>query len=314
MVKNISDNLDCLNIITTLVYDKKQTMRTSVFKIRRPYNSAEIKDSISRVGTIRKADSLITTYNGRVVCETDISKKYFDFDFSAFTTQVLDEIDNYFSPDYYSLKISRGFQEIRLVGEDIVINGEHYSKMFNLLNSTNRMYALQMNIGLIRKSTGAGIILNTLNIGAGIVSRHFYKALPERVRSFVEKLKTFSIVIDKQAGLMEDLSRQEVSFVTVAKKFFAEPNRKTGQSSNLGKLRIESLGKQLLMLSYRNKTQLTAQQVKLLRNPSEALKGNAEDVTVSGSQIVTAYTEVYKNQNSCVQRVEAERILKAISK
>lgn len=289
-------------------------MRTSVFKIRKSFNPTEIKESLSKVGTFKSGGKLVTTYDGKIICQTDISKKYFDFDFQKFSVEVLNEIDNYFTPEYYTLKISSGFQELRLVGEEITINGEQYKKMFNLLNSTNREYALQMNIGLIRVSNGTGIVLNTTDIGAGMLSRHFYIALPERVKSFVEKLKMFNIVINKQAVLMEDLSKEIVSFSRVVEHFIGETDKKTGKVSNSAKLRASALGKQLMKPANGKVPTLNASQVKLLNNPTEALKGNQEDVEVSASQMLNAYSEVYKNYNSCVQRVETERILRAMGK
>lgn len=286
-------------------------MRTSVFKIRRAYNADEIKESIGKIGTFHKMNKLVTTYDGRIVCETNISKKYFDFDFTKFTSEVLDEIEDYFTPEHYTLKISAGFQELRLVGEELTINGERYAKMFNLLNSTNREYALQMNIGLIRLSNGTGVVLNTADINAGMLSRHFYIALPERVKTFVEKLKTFNIVIDKQAVLLERMSTETVSFSEVVKKFIAETDKKTGKVSSSAKLRTEALGKKLLKSGI---TGITADQVKLLSNPTEAMKGKKVDVEVSAEKMLNVYTEIYKNYNSCVQRTETERILRAIGK
>ena len=87
-------------------------MRTSVFKIRKAYNAQDIKESISKIGTFHKMNKLVTTYDGKIVCETTISKKYFDFDFTKFTTEVLDEIEDYFTPEHYTLKITSGFQEL----------------------------------------------------------------------------------------------------------------------------------------------------------------------------------------------------------
>ena len=67
-------------------------MRTSVFKIRKAYNADEIKESISKIGTFHKLNKLVTTYDGRIVCDTTISKKYFDFDKSLLTPAAQDNL------------------------------------------------------------------------------------------------------------------------------------------------------------------------------------------------------------------------------
>jgi len=289
-------------------------MRTSVFKIKSPYNKVEIKNSIGKIGTFKTGNTLITTYDGKKVCETDISDRYFDFDFSGFSFKVLNEIENYFKPEKYTLKITSGFQELRLMGEEITIDGEKYKKMFNLLNSTNREYALQMNIGLIRVSTGAGIVLSSSTVKSSMISRHFFVALPERVKDFVEKLKDFDIIIDSQTIMLKDLAKELVSFSEIVETLGSSTNPKTGNVSNSAKLRVASFGKQLLKSPMNRVKNLTAAQVKLLSNPMQTLKNNKVDVKVKASHALHAYTESYKNYNSCVQRTESARILKAMGK
>jgi len=290
-------------------------MRTSVFKIRKPFNKDEIRKSISKIGTFKtdNGGSLVTTFNGRQICESQISDRYFDFDFNKFSIDVLDEIENYFTPETYTLKISSGFQELRLVGEEITIGGEVYYKMFNLLNSTNREYALQMNIGLIRRATGAGVILDTTENGAGMVSRHFFRALPERVKNFVEKLKKFDVIIDAQSVLIEDLAKEIISFSEVINQFMTATDPKTGKVSNSAKNRAKAFGKKLLNSPTDKAKNLNKSQINLLSDPTATLNKKV-DVQITGVQALNAYTDVYKNYNSCVQKAEAERILKAMGK
>lgn len=274
----------------------------------------EIVEHLKKVDTYKTGDKLVTTYDGKKISQSPISKKYFDFDFPGFVIDLLDEIDKYFTPETYSLRINGGFQEIRLFGEKMEINGAEYTKMFSLLNSTNRCYALQMNIGLHCVKNNSSIILGSYNDdNLGVTSRHFYIALPNRVERFIEKLKDFDMILEQHCGLIKDLSDENLSYRTIVTNFLSENTWKNeitemtiGKAKSLGKMLQEST-------NYRIEG-LDAEQVKLLNNPMTALKNNKVDIELSGIQVLGAYTELFKNCNTAIQKTETNKILKAMGR
>jgi len=96
------------------------------------------------------------------------------------------------------MKITQGTQELRLIGEEVIINGDKYQKMFNILNSTDKSRALQLNVGLIRWICTNGMVIAVEDEYSGFKTKHFKSTMPGKVEEFIKSLDSFDMNIIKQ--------------------------------------------------------------------------------------------------------------------
>lgn len=290
-------------------------MRTSVLKVYREYDKDEIRNYLKPLRTERGLGTgkLFTLYNDKQINETKVSDRYYDFDFGTFTSAVLREIENYFVPLHYNLKINKGFQELRLIGDAVMIDGEHYSKMFNILNSTDKTRALQQNVGLIRSICNNGLVVGVEGEMVNMRGKHFYKSLPEKISEFKEHVCRFNIIIDKQVDIVDGLRHIDVSFKYLVMKLLQlDVNDIDVLESN--RLRLKAFCKKLVSSRTDRMKQVTGDEMKLLRDPEEAMyNGTTFDITLPGSQVFNVYTEIFRGYNSAILNTETNRILNIIT-
>jgi len=258
------------------------------------YNFDKINETLDKFENVERDNTIITSFDDRVICSVDISKKYYNFDFAKFCKSIVSEIDNYFTPDAYLLKIRSGIQEFNLVGEEVEINGEKYLKMFSIINSTNKQRALAMNIGLVRRKNNSG------SVHVSFRNKHYKSSMPTKIVSFSDNLINFNIDIEYQIKTIEDLAKKEVSFLTLVKNLTTKPN---GQLIKSMPLKVRALSKKL------ESSYGYSQYIETLRTP---LSEEAKDFTISAIDVHNAYTELFLNYDTSIVARESRRILDAI--
>jgi len=71
--------------------------------IKNDFNSEEINSNLDKFDNKLVDGCLTTSYDGKEICKVDVSKVYYNFDFSNFTKTILSQIQKYFKPEKYSL-------------------------------------------------------------------------------------------------------------------------------------------------------------------------------------------------------------------
>jgi len=253
------------------------------FNLSKKYNINEINETLDKFVNIQRNNKIITSFDGRELCRVEVSNKYYNFDFSAFCKKIVGEIENYFTPDAYLLKIrSGGFQELRLVGSEVDINGETYLKMIGITNSTNTQWALSMNIGLVRKSNVTGSVYVSFH------NKHYKKSMPNKIKNFADNLINFNINIEYHIKTIKDLAQKIVSFEDLIKVL---STNKDGNEIKSMALKVRALSKKLMEYGY----------------PKYI-------ITLTAKDIFDAYTELFKNYDTAVIGRETRRILGALDK
>ena len=128
---------------------------------------------MDKLELIRNGNNIITRFGGTQISTSTVTEKYELFDFPDFAKGIVREVGSYFSPERYQLRITKGQQELRLIGEEVIINGDAYSKMFNILSSSDKSRALQLNIGLIRFICTNGMVIAVDDEYSGFKTKHF---------------------------------------------------------------------------------------------------------------------------------------------
>jgi len=280
-------------------------------KIEQAYNQSEIVETLNKLQLEQKGNNIFTRYDNKLISDSKVSKKYEFFDFSKFATNIVKEIENYFTPENYILRINKGQQELRLIGEEIEINGDKYHKMFNIFNSTDRSRALGLNTGLIRFVCSNGMVIGVEDELSKLSVKHFKSTLPQKVDLFLNSLSNFDININKQTLALNNLNGKYVSYKEIVDKL---SKNKNGIITTNKMNKIRAFSKKILISETDRIEDLKKEQIELLNNPALFFeKGyNNLDIEMSAYNALNCYTEVFRNYNSQVIDRETNRILELI--
>lgn len=284
-------------------------MKRTKFDLNRKYNKEDIVETLNNLQIKRNNNVVETFFNNRIIASSEVSDKYEIFDFSPFAEKMVEQVENFFTPEEYSLRIRKGEQELRLLGEEIKINGESYYKMFNVLNSSDKSKALQINIGLLRRNCVNGLVIGDDNSFAHLKTKHYKKSLGNKIPIFERDIQKFNVSIDYQSSLIESLANKDVSYYEICREFLDIDGEDDVKDSNIFKL--VSLGKKLFGSRTDRIKELTMEQVAFINNPYDWIKNNKTgiDLELKASQIFNCYTELWRSYDSSVMNRETTKIV-----
>ena len=269
--------------------------------INRAFDSVKVNENLDKFSNVLEDCYLTTMFDNRQICKVEVSKIYYNFDFTKFSKSILSEIQKYFTPEKYTLKITTGVQEIRLIGDEIYIDNERFQKMISIVNSTDKSRALSMNVGLSRTDIGCHsqycIILTNFS------NKHYKASLPEKIKSFSDNLINFNMNIDFHVKTIEDLKNKEVSILNFTKALLFNEDGKLIKTNEL-KLRV--LGKRLRHKNNFRKYYNT------LTNLSADKINEVEDFQINSKVLFDTYIEIFKDQDTSIIARESRRIIETL--
>ena len=259
--------------------------------ITKDFDSTKINNDLDKFENKIEDGYLVTKFDNREICRVEISKIYYNFDFTTFSKSILSEINKYFSPEKYGLKVASGVQEIRLIGDEIFIDNERYEKMISIINSTDKSRALSMNVGLIR--TEKNMHPSSITILTSFSNKHYKSSLPDKIKAFSDNLINFNMDIDYHINTISDLKNKEISIVEFAKSVLFDKDGKVVKSMEL---KLRALGKRLMYnYGYRNEystlSNLNASEIDKVKDiPNLAANPAATDVILELYPYITHKT------------------------
>lgn len=267
--------------------------------IDREFDLNDAQDTLSKFRNTVDGGVLTTTYDNKVVAQTDVSKIYFNFDFASFSKTILAKITTYFTPEKYFLSAKSGIQEIRLVGDELYINNELYKKMITIVNSTDKSRALSMNIGLVKMSK-YGYVQSYI-ILTNFTNKHYVSSLPDKIKNFSDNLINFNIDIDYHIKTIEDLKNKNVDIVKLVKLLLYKNDGELIKSMDL---KIRALANKLqYMKNYRNNWDIFM---------NLTSKNMTKELIVNSKDIFDAYVVLFKDKDSAIIARESRRMLDAL--
>lgn len=284
------------------------------FGIEKDYNRDEIFSVLDKLKISQDGNNVITRYDGRMISNTVVSDIYEVFDFPSFAKKVIAEIEKYFTPEKYKLRITKGTQELRLLGEDVLINDDVFHKMFNIVNSTDKSRALSLNAGLMRLVCTNGMVVAVDDEFEQVKVKHYKTSLPEKVIKFVASLSDFDININRQTEAIENVIGTKVSFKDIIKGIAFN---KEGLVTNTTSLRMRAFAKKIQKSETDAITDLTTEQIEMLNMfhtivSDEDKFNNIVDIDMDAYQALNLYTEIYRNYDSTILKRETNRIIDLI--
>jgi len=283
------------------------------FGISNDYNKEEIFNILDNLSITKEGSNVLTKYNGKLISNAVVSEQYEVFDFTSFAKDVINEIENYFTPEKYKLRITQGQQELRLIGEDVLINDDVFSKMFNIVNSTDKSRALSLNVGLMRLVCSNGMVVKVDEEFEQVRVKHYKTKLPTKVLQFVENISNFDISINKQSAALEKISGKTVSFKEISKKLLIN---KDGIIKNSASNRMRLFAKNIQTSKSDAIKNLTTEQIYLLNNVQRIVLDqtflNCDDIIMDAYVALNLYTEIYNKLDSTILKRETNRFMNFI--
>ena len=282
---------------------RRRNYLNRLVSVNKEFDSNEINEDLDKFSNVLEGGCLTTTYDGHVICKVDVSKVYYNFDFTNFSKSIVSEIQKYFTPEKYKLKAASGSQEIRLVGDELYIDNERYEKIISIVNSTDKTKALSMNVGLIRKEKGKLAKSITMLISFG--NKHYKSSLPDKIKSFSDNLINFNMNIDFHIKTIEDLKNKDINFISFAKSILFNDKGKVIKSIEY-KLRLlgQKLDYEYGFSKYHN----------TLIGLTPASIDKLEDFVINASVLFNAYVEIFKDQDTSIIARESKRVIEALDK
>ena len=273
-----------------------------------PYNRNNLIDKINKLNVTQKGLTVHTSYDNKSIKTANVSEKYHTFDFPEFVKTIIPEVENYFTPSNYFLRIIGGRQEIKLIGEEVQINNETFYRMLSILNSTDKSKALQMNLGLLRLVCLNGSMVSVPDESISFKVKHFENALTSKLDIFNNALKNFQQITNAQKDALVNLQNQKVSYTKLANALVRNEDNEIVDS----KLKKLTRFTNKLLNSYTDRLDnITNEQHKILSNPTIILQENTPfDIELDKYTVYNCYTELYRSKDSAKIKHECDRILK----
>jgi len=275
------------------------------------FNVSRVKAELKKMAIFQNDNAVRTFYNDAVISETQVSDKYQVFDFPKFCLDVIPVVTKSFTPERAILRINKGVQELRLIGETFILDGEEFKKQLNIVSSTNKSKALQINIGLWRKVCSNGMFASVDGASTGFKVKHFKSTLNSKLEAFLKRLPNFNEFIDDQKITLLKLNAENITFNTLVKKLVTD---KEGEIIPSNLLKVRSFSRKLTKSDTDKIIGLSEEQELLLKNPESALNPETKsDIEMTKMKALNCWTEVFRNCDSSTIKRESKRILIAMN-
>lgn len=260
------------------------------------YNKKELIDKIDKISIEKVGDFVITKYDGRVINTTKVSLRYEIFDIVKYLKDKIELIESNFNISKYSISITKGTQYLKLLSEDIDINGVRFYKSFYILNSTDKSRRLSFNMGLFSENTNLYII-------TGSESSLFKKHLTG-VTMAADNVSLNKESFKEQIGGLESLVGHRVLFSKVKEVILGE-NPKDINHRKFDAFRNSTMMSKLV-------SNMTKEQMRVLRRPSESIDKieTGEDFYLDAFWTLLVYLRLFNREDSHTIKNESERIMK----
>ena len=270
-----------------------------MLKVYSKYDKSKLLSQIDAIDISRNGNTISTKYNGRVIKIADVSNRYEVFDIKSYLKSKINQIEENFKISEYHFYVKGGVQSLTLISDPIEINGVEFHKSFFILNSTDRSRRLSFNAGLYSKTKNYYIVNSVNNIG---LSKKHLKGVTQAAEeaSFGLNHETF----ESQINDIESLVGHRISFSKLKDIVVYD------KDVQINHRKFDAFKNNIIIHKSEGRLQLTSDQIKLLRIPSEKMEiKQSEDFYLDAFWAFQTYLRIFSNQDSHVIRKETEKIM-----
>ncbi len=282
----------------------KRNRQRKVKHITETFNKEEINERIKPLNISQGEGVVNTKWNESNQRSVPVSSRYKIVDFKKMVHDILENIESVFAPEKYRLDIYRARQELRLKGEEVIINGDVYHKVIYLLNSTDKTKAVQMNIGFEREKNNTGVIVNVNSTHKVHYSARHCKGLnlETKISSFMENLQNCDELFDLQRQKLIQLNYETVRLSDIAEALNADEKP----------IKFDVFKHMLLNSQTDKVTGLTKHEFEALRSPYNVMDKSVLKKEISGYTAFQCYAEIFRSYDSHVVNRETSRMMDII--
>lgn len=257
------------------------------------YNKSELFEKINKIDISRTGNQIVTKYDGRVISVSNVSKIYEIFDIKSYLKSKIDMIEANFKISKYSLLIKKGIQELRLISDEIEINGIKFYKTFFILNSSDKSRKLSFNLGI--KSDESYIVFPS---NLDLHKKHILG-----ITKAAEKISEISPeIFSDQIEYISSLVGHIVSMENLKKVIVDDDSVKTNHT------KFDSFKNSIIRLVYNKSIPLSKDQILKLYSPSNKNR-DISNIEIDAFRAFLCYISLFKNQDSHLVKNETEKIM-----
>lgn len=276
----------------------------NILSVVTPYNKKAILASVSGLTVTKERGNVITRNNGKITSTYRPTKIYEHVNFKDAVNMLLPIVANIFTPLFHNVDIKAGYQELKLRGNEHVINGDVFHEMMWLTNSTDGTKRLSIRYGLMRQICSNGMIRT--EHGSSFKVKHLVSNnVNEELKTFMKSLPKFNATEQ-----IKTLKKLEGKTITV-KKLADTLVNKIGEKGN------ETIWKSLVRKLSSSKTDslgsaqdalITGINVPFVKMTKETL-----DTKIDSWKILNCYTELWRSLNAGEIERETNKILEILA-
>lgn len=274
-------------------------------QVNTPYNKAEILRAVAGFGVSRdNKGNVITRFKNTILKKWRSSDAYEVVNFKNAVTMLLGVIGGIMNPTAYSLTIKGAYQELKLKGRKITINGDVFFEMLWLTNSTDGTRVLSVRYGLFREicSNGACVTVD----GSSYHQKHLTTYnVNEGMKEFMNELPKLNV--NEQVAQIKALGRKTVSVRKLANALVNETGTKGNDKvwnllvRKLSSSKTDALGEKEDAL------------IEGINVPFKKMKKATLDKKLPAYKVFNCYTEIWRSLDASQIERETGKILEVIN-
>ena len=279
--------------------------RRTMMAATTPFNQAEILEAVKGFEVSRnRKTGVVTTKNNRVVLKQWRSSNNYEMvNFKDAVAQLLACAGKIFQAEFYDLKIGASFQELKLKGKQVIINGDVFHEMLWLTTSSDGTRMLSVRFGLMRQVCSNGMCI-TLK-GSGFSLKHLVSNnVNEEMKQFFKSLP--KVDVTKQVNILKKIGNKEV---TVRKVATALVNNGKKGNEKVWQLLVQKLqSSKTDRLGTKEDALITGINVPFKKMTKETL-----DAKLPAWTVLNCYTEIWRSLDASQIERETGKILEVLN-
>ena len=275
----------------------------------KPFNKAELMEKIKKMSITKEGTNVVTRYGERVISTVQVSKIYEIFDIKSYMIEKIDQIAKNFNISYYHWEPG-AVQQLTLLSDIITINGKKYYKSFFILNSSNKVRRLSINLGLYHADTNTYFSSKIDNMH---LSKKHYIGITDKAEDVSKAITSESF--EQQIEALTSLVGQKVLLSNLQKIILVTKDVETtaGVKQEITKSSHQAFDnfKNKLLGSVDALQDVTKDQRNTLKTSSETLRFNVKnDILIDAFKAMHCYMMCFSDKDAHTIVKESERIMK----
>lgn len=278
-------------------------MRT-IIAADKAYNKKDIIDRASQIEISKTSrGAVITKDNGNVVSTYTPTEHYEIVQFSDAVETLLEVIGRIFKPEFYTINIKAGFQELKLRGSEHIVNGEVFHEMIWLTNSSNGSKRLSIRYGLMRQICSNGLCISLA--GATFKVKHLTSNnVNVELKKFMRELPEMNVT--RQVETLKKIAGKQIAVKDVIRGL--NPKNEVVETSVWNDLVNKFGSSKTDAIGTKDDALITGLKVPVKDMPKETL-----DTPLDSWKVLQCFTELFRSADASTIELQTTKIVDVLT-